>query len=80
MAVALPGVVQLVAIRELGDERAGILGERVEEDAVDGDREELDFALAQRAQSHNEPHALPDLHRRLPPRTGAPAKRRRVVR
>lgn len=47
VTIALPGVVQLVAIRELGDERAGILGERVEEDAVDGDGEELESALAQ---------------------------------
>ena len=35
MAVALIGVVELVGIGDLGQEWAGILGERVEEDSVD---------------------------------------------
>ena len=39
--VALVGVVELVGVGELGDDGAGVLGERVEEDAVDAEREGL---------------------------------------
>lgn len=35
VTVSLPGVVELVAIRELGDERTRVFRQRVEEDAVD---------------------------------------------
>ena len=41
VAVAAPGVVQLVRVGELGDERARVAGQRVEEDAVDGEAEGL---------------------------------------
>jgi hypothetical protein len=34
LSVALPGVVELVAICDLGEERAWVFGERVEEDSV----------------------------------------------
>lgn len=37
VAVAIPRVVELVAIRDLGDQGARILGQRMEEEAVDDD-------------------------------------------
>jgi hypothetical protein len=41
VAVALPGVVELVGVGDLGEEGAGVLGEGVEEDAVDDERGRL---------------------------------------
>lgn len=41
MAVAAVGVVELVGVGELGEDGAGVFGEGVEEDAVDGEGEEL---------------------------------------
>lgn len=41
VAVALVGVVELVGIGDLGQEGAGVLGERVEEDAVDDEEGSL---------------------------------------
>jgi len=45
MAVTLPGVVELVAIGDFGEPGAGILGERVEEEAVNDEGEELGAEL-----------------------------------
>lgn len=41
MAITLVGVVELVGIGNLGQERAGVLGQRVEEDSVDDDADGL---------------------------------------
>lgn len=35
VAVALPGMVELVCVGDLGETGAGVFGQRVEEDAVD---------------------------------------------
>jgi hypothetical protein len=41
MAIALVCVIQLESICELGQERAGVFGERVEVEVVDGNTQEL---------------------------------------
>lgn len=57
VAVALVGVVELVGIGDFGEEGAGILGQRVEEDAVDDETdglEELGWSVYESAAGHDE--------------------------
>lgn len=43
VAIAPPSIVELVGICDLGDNRARVFCERVEEDAVSDDSKDLDF-------------------------------------
>lgn len=95
VAIAPPRIVELVGICDLGDNRARVFGERVEEDAVSDDSKDLGFyvlASPDLEASQNFSfrnfyiaHAPVcsvkehDLHRRLRRRAGCPAMQVHVV-
>jgi hypothetical protein len=71
LSVTLPGVVELVAICDLGEERAWVFGQRVEEDSVDDNSDALNMLVWRFSISCREFH----LHRRqllLPTTPGRP--------
>jgi hypothetical protein len=91
VAVAPPGVVELVAIRELSEKRARVFRKRVKENEVDDFSKDLDFYVSTVPASHfqlfftdSPSHILSsaaskNLHRRLRRLAGAPAMQVHVV-